>query len=119
MAFRDGRREGSPQPGECAMSGRSEGRRGRRWLALSVRVLMVLVVLLAVVLARVTNRARAQRRAVATIRAAGGEIIYDFQSTGRGSSRDGPDVVPAGPRWLRHILGDEYFQDVVEVRLWT
>ena len=64
------------------------------------------------------NRARTQRRAVELIRAAKGSVGYDFQVFPENTPRA---VVQAakrpGPIWLRRLIGDEYFQEVISVRL--
>jgi hypothetical protein len=59
-----------------------------------------------------TNQARRQRAAVTAIKAAGGNVGYDWQ---RQPAAAPQDQQPPGPKWLRGIVGDEYFQDVVEV----
>ncbi|HWE39982.1 MAG TPA: hypothetical protein VG406_25750 [Isosphaeraceae bacterium] len=80
----------------------------RRW-TISLRVLMLLVLLSAVGLARVTNRAKAMRRAVAEIKRHGGDVVYDYEFA---DGNEIPDGKPRAPEWLRRQLGDDYFQDV-------
>src|SRR5947209_5933161 len=55
----------------------------------------------------VVNKARRQRLAVAAISGVGGWVKYDWQQAG-GSA-------PPAPAWLRRMLGDEPFQEVVVV----
>ncbi len=74
-------------------------------------MLMALVILLGVGMGWVVRRARVQREAVEMIKAAGGEVVFDYQRPWRRNAE------PWGPKWLRRWLGDEYFRDVVEVRL--
>jgi hypothetical protein len=97
----------------------------RSWLRFSLRTLFLVTAILAVWLGIQVNRAANQRRAVAAVKARGGTVHYmhecythpmplrDFYS---GSSFD-HQVEPPGPAWLRHLLGDEYFQDVVYISL--
>ena len=79
---------------------------------ISLGTLMLLVLVVGGGLGWKANRAHAQRQAVAAIKAAGGGIIYDFQYPNDGKPRP---KEPPGPRWLRSMLGDEYFQEVAGV----
>ena len=86
----------------------------RRRLRFSVRALMLLVLMVAVILGRQVNQARRQRDAVAAIRRYGGWVQYDYEFIN--------DTfifrrTPLAPKWLRRRLGDEYFQDVYGVDL--
>ena len=57
-----------------------------------------------------------QARAVAAIREAGGTVIYDWMETApRTISSAGQ---PAGPKWLKKLLGDDYFQRPVWIQFW-
>ncbi|MCX7424590.1 MAG: hypothetical protein NTW96_03015 [Planctomycetia bacterium] len=76
----------------------------------TIRSLLVLTAIIALWLGHVTNRARRQREAVAALVEVGAEVRYDWQSF------QNRDEGPSGPRWLRELIGDEYFQDVVSVR---
>jgi Leucine Rich repeat len=76
--------------------------------------MMALVVLVAMPLGWLVNGAREQREAVAAIGQAGGGIIFDWQA----NSRVFAPVSPRGPRWLREILGPDYFDNVVYVNLY-
>ena len=70
----------------------------RRWLTISIRGMMGLVVVTAVGLGWVVQRARAQREAVAEIRRLHGIFTYDWRiSNGRIAELDatGPEVAPA------------------------
>lgn len=81
----------------------------RRRFAISLRASMLLILLVALLIGWKVDRAHMQRRLVAAIRAADGEVEYDFQSAGA--------AVPSGPIWLRRLVGDEYFQEVERVVL--
>jgi hypothetical protein len=91
-------------------------RRRRRWFSLSLRTLMILILIVGGLMGWKARRASLQRRAVARIEHLRGSVVYDWQphyplftltSTAE----------PPGPVWLRKILGDEYFQEVVEATL--
>lgn len=75
----------------------------------SVRALMVLVLGLAVVMARLTHQARAQRELFAALRAGGGWGHYEF----KGHFKNVPIRTTVWPRWLRDSLGVDYFYSIV------
>ncbi|SIO06832.1 Leucine Rich repeat-containing protein [Singulisphaera sp. GP187] len=83
-----------------------EGPKPRR-LTLSIRTVLLLVLVTAILIGWRSNRANQQRRTVALIKAAGGEVEYDYQYVN--------DTKPWAPAWLRGLFGDEYFQEVVYV----
>ena len=86
----------------------------RRWFRFSLRTLLVVVVLLCLPLGWFAARLRdaeRQRKAVEAIRAAGGAVKYDYQEAG------GWGAEPNAPAWLREVVGDDFFSDVVEVHL--
>ncbi len=95
----------------------------KRIFRISIRTLLVVVALTAIWMAHHVNRASSQRRAVATIRDAGGAIYYDWMLQPV-YDPDGtipyfkvikdPDVIDA-PTWLREAIGDDYFQHVVQI----
>src|SRR5262245_22988051 len=76
----------------------------RRYLRFSVRTLLVIVTVVAVVLAVPVRRAMRQREAVLAIQKLGGSLIYDYEIT------RGPETMMSA--WLRRTLGDDYFHDV-------
>ena len=78
----------------------------RRWFQFSLRTLLVLVAVVAVWLALLVNAARKQREAVAAIEALGGRIVYEHGSN-----------LPPGPKWLRELIGEEYFFRIIAVGL--
>jgi hypothetical protein len=82
----------------------------RRWFQYSLRSFLILVTALAVWLGIVVNRAREQREAVKAIEALGGEVVYDWKL-----ELDREE--PLGPRWLRELIGDDFFQEVRHVYL--
>ena len=84
-------------------------------LRFSLRTLLVLVTALAVWLGYMTHRAREQERAVRAIQALGGTVVYDFELDADGNRR--PNAEPAGPKWLRRLLGPHFGTNVVGVGL--
>ncbi len=75
---------------------------------------MVLVLILAVFLGWRVNKARQQARAVAAVKSHGGWVHYDYEFV---SGKLTPGSEPWAPRWLRSILGDEFFQEIEQVSL--
>jgi hypothetical protein len=87
----------------------------RSRVILTLRGAMTLVLLVALGLGGMIHHARVQRRAIAAIERAGGEVGFDFQQFIHGGTP--PPEQPPGPRWLRSLIGDEWFRSVVHVRL--
>ena len=91
----------------------------RRWLRLSLRGLMILVLIIGGFAGWAAHKIRTQRAAVAVLKAAKQSIRYDYQVkplqtvNGRYVYQD----EPSAPRWLRRIVGDELFQEVGWVSL--
>src|SRR4051794_11469484 len=79
-----------------------------------VRLLLGLVLVLGCLFGWLARKAGTQRRAVAQLKDLGGSIVYDFQGI-PGVPSD--KMEPRGPRWLRKLIGDELFQEVVQVNL--
>src|SRR4051812_23861541 len=89
------------------------GRRRFR-LTMSLRIALVLVVSLALVLGWITGGAHARRRAVAAIRAAGGQVRYDDQAR---SVILNLGAKPGLEEWLLRHVGEDYFHDVFRIEL--
>jgi hypothetical protein len=111
----------------------------RRWLSYSLRTMFVLVTVLCVWLGVYVNRAERQKRAVAWIKAHDGEVHYDYEYTqhptepsyfevkvdgsqlirGFEYDKNGEEISPQppGPRWLRDLLGMDYFATVVDAEI--
>ena len=70
-----------------------------------------------------TSSAARQRRAVAVLQRAGGDIYYDWMLEPVYDASGGIDYYKVirdpsaigAPQWLRQLLGDDYFQSVVKV----
>jgi hypothetical protein len=88
--------------------------RGRK-RQFSLRLAMVLIVLVAIPLARLAVRARAQKAAVLAISKAGGFVQYDWQFLPDGRINASPK--PPGQSWIHKWLGPDYFQTVEQVYL--
>jgi hypothetical protein len=90
----------------------------RRRYQFSIRSLLVLVVVVASPcswLAVKMEEARRQNAAVGAIRRADGIVSYDWQ--GIYSLLLFPKQKPRSPEWLRRLLGDDFWEDVVCVEL--
>src|SRR3954451_6782683 len=86
----------------------------RRRLRISLRVVMLLVLIVAVWMGGLVTKARRQREAVESVRRFGGDVEYDWEYKDIGKVTP---TEPNAPRWLRGLLGDEYFQEMVTVVL--
>jgi hypothetical protein len=88
----------------------------RRWAQFSLATMFAVVTTLCIWLAMTSNRAHRQRDAVSFIRELEGAVEYAHEYDADGYVREHGVVLP-GPVWLRHLVGDEFFQDVVAVHL--
>ena len=89
-------------------------RRWRRYLHISVRGMIALVVVIALGLAWEAHRTRVQRRAVATIHAADGSVKYNWEW------KDGepvPNAKPPAPEQIVEFIGVDHFGSVTAVEL--
>jgi hypothetical protein len=84
----------------------------RRFVRLSVRGLIVLVLVIGGGLGWLVRCARIQREAVAAIEKAGGWIKYDWEWSNR---NDIPEGKPWAPRWLVDLIGVDFFGHVTAV----
>ena len=83
----------------------------------SVGIFLILATLIAGLLAVFVHRAHTQRAAVESIRAARGNVLFDYHETGPRSWSTGGK--PRGPEWLRKILGEKYFDRPIYVSLFS
>ena len=90
-------------------------KRKRRWIQFSLRSLMMLTLVvglgMATWLVPLKKRADRQKAAVEAILKDGGLVAYDYQHDASGRSIQ--NAMPPGPAWLRKLLGDDFFTDVV------
>jgi len=84
-----------------------------RWFRFSLRTLLIVVVLLSLPLGWFVRQAQRQRKAVEAIRKAGGLVWYDYELDEDGFSTGTEE--PPTPAWLRELIGDDFFLDVVGV----
>jgi hypothetical protein len=95
------------------MKAQSKVRSRRRYLQISLRTFLLLIAACSVWLGIVSKRAHDQRVAVRRVLELGGRVRYDYQYDEK--DKYVKDSVPPGRPWLRQLIGDEYFQDVVQV----
>jgi hypothetical protein len=88
----------------------------RRRFGFSLRTLLALVTLSCLWFGWQTYRAQLQRDAVEAISALGGTIAYDCEYDVIGRVVFEPPKA-VGPKWLRQLIGRDYFDTVVEANL--
>ena len=86
----------------------------RRFLRVSVRGLIVLVLVIGAGLGWLVRSAQVQGDAVAAIRRAGGSVSYDWE---RNNGKSVPGGKPWAPKWLVDLIGVDYFALVTSVWL--
>jgi internalin A len=86
----------------------------RKFLRLSVRGLLVLVLVIGAWLGWLVRSAHIQRDAVAAIEQAGGHVAYELRFV---SGQFIPDYAPYWSRWIIKGLGIDYLAHPVRVRL--
>ena len=104
------------------MAGKPTADTWRRWLRISLRALLIIVLITGGGIGWVMHRARVQRGAVEAIRRAGGWAYYDWELMDiKTSNFDGLRVklkgVPSWPKWLNDLLGADYVGSVRSVGL--
>ena len=89
-----------------------------RWrFQFSIRSLLVLVVVVAIPfswLAVEMKAAREQKQVVTRINETEGWIAYDYQFDPADTWIENPQ--PPEPSWLRYLIGDDFFFEIVEIR---
>lgn len=91
-----------------------------RWFQFSLRTLLLFVLLVSIGMSWVAVRmqkAKKQREAVEAIEKLGGAVSYDYQVDQAGQFTDKTE--PAGPAWLREVLGQDFFANVVAAQVNT
>ena len=94
-------------------------RRKLRWYQYSLRSLLLLMFLVAIAsswLGVKMREAKKQEEAVALVLRLGGKVYYDYQIDSHGTID--PYVDCPGPAWLRKLLGDDFFTNAVNVKLY-
>lgn len=88
----------------------------RRIFQYSLRSALVLLTAACVALGLKTESVRKQRQLVRIVESYGGDAIYDYQYDADDPFVDA-EASPPGPKLLRAVLGDDYFADLVSVRI--
>ncbi|HEV3418624.1 MAG TPA: hypothetical protein VG056_17510 [Pirellulales bacterium] len=102
----------------AAISGQQEKpKRKRRWFQFSLRSLFVMMLLLSVGLRWMAAKVETQKVAVKATLKDGGSVWYDYEVDASGSIVAGAE--PPGPNWLRKMLGDDAFTNVVKADVTT
>ncbi len=96
----------------ASMPAEPASRSWRRYLRVSVRGLIALVVVIGTGLGWLVRSARIQRDAVAAIENAGGSLVYDWAWS---SGMPVPGGKPWAPQWLVDAFGVDYFGHVTAV----
>jgi hypothetical protein len=92
-------------------------KRKRRWFQFSLRSLLVFTLIVAIPcawLAREIERKRHEREAAETIVKLHGDVWYSDQLIVPSGQTPGVHN-PAGPAWLREIMGQNFFDEIEEV----
>ena len=85
-----------------------------RWLFVSVAIVAIITSLTAIK----SSQVREQRELIQTVEDLGGVILYEHQSVSDGLHWNYDRRVPTpGPRWLRRLLGDDWFRTPAEIYL--
>lgn len=82
---------------------------GTGWAAIGFRVAVAIVAVVVVAIGWRSNHVRHQRRIVAEVAKYDARIQYDHELRGR--------TGPPGPRWVRSLLGDDFFTTVAGVEI--
>ncbi len=87
----------------------------RRFLRFTLSSLLLLMLVVCVGLGWKVDRVRKQREAVTWVQKLGGSVSYDYQTDDNFKAL--PNAEPPGPKWLMKLLGIDFFDDVVRVKL--
>lgn len=89
----------------------------RRWFRYSLRSFLLLLTVLCIWMGVLASQAIRQKKAIDAITAGGGEVHFDYDEVAANQTLPvfRPNGGPAGPAWLRKMIGDEYFRVVVGV----
>jgi hypothetical protein len=87
-----------------------------RWYQYSLRSLFLVMILACIGMSWFgvkIREARRQKEAVEAIKKLGGAIAYDYQVDASGHELQG--AKPPGPAWIRSLLGEDFFGQVIHV----
>ena len=96
-----------------AVPDKIEPQRKRRWFQFTLRSLLIFVTLVGCGLGWLGFKVRVAHRQQANVAAIvklGGNVEYDYDNDAQGNRV--PNPTPPGPKWLRGLLGDDFFRDV-------
>ena len=85
----------------------------RRFLRFTLRSLLLLMQIVCLALGWKVEKARKQREAVNWVQECGEHVFYDYELDD--ARKRVPNPQPPGPKWLRELLGIDFFDDVVSV----
>ena len=88
----------------------------RRYLRISIRGLIVLVLVIGGWLAWLVRSANIQRDAVAAIKNARGSVVYEWEMR---NGKPNPQARPWAPGRLVDLIGVDYFGHVTRVGIWS
>src|SRR5262249_46394028 len=89
----------------------------RSW-RFSLRFMFIVVTLLTIYLGMITVQARRQREVVAMVLKLGGQVGYLHNRPDANRPKNFNSKISApGPAWLRNLVGQDYFVDVVFIYL--
>jgi hypothetical protein len=83
-----------------------------KFFRISLRAFLALMTLLCMWFGKISTEANSQREAVQWVKGHLGSVRYDWQLT---AAPSGKATEPRGPRWLRRLVGDDYFQTAKQV----
>src|SRR5262249_32517948 len=86
----------------------------RRWITFSLRTLLIVMTLLCVGIGWKMNKVGNWRRAVAEAQRLGATITYFHDLDATTSPAE-----PPGPKWLRRIFGDDFFEEVSQIQIYN
>jgi len=92
---------------------RQSGWKQKKWTLTGLLVIVAVVGIFVGWVGRRMHQARKQQAAADAIVNLGGEVVYDSQKYQGGGWSERAE--PSGPAWLRNLLGDDFFSDVVFV----
>lgn len=89
----------------------------RRFTRYSLRTMLLVLFALSVWFGWISVRVQNQRKAVESIQQGGGQVVYDYERDPADARKSIPNPEPPGPAWLRDLVGEDWFSDVIVVRL--
>lgn len=90
-----------------------------RWFQFSLRALFVVMTIFALWLGRTVSRVRNQIAVVTEVQQVGGSVWFENDQPKFKQFWQCSDRIPAnaveGPIWLRRLIGDDYFRNIVQI----